>query len=208
MSRQPSSPRRDAKLAVRLLRRSDILIDRGKFSNALDICQQALEADPGSAEIYRRVGALAVLLKRPQTAVDAFEIALKLDPTDSVALCNMGAALRDLGRTDEARLRLETSVRANPGHPSGWFNLGMVYADLARWSDAALCYRRALQGCASTRESGCWVVGVAVGTRAWRRSGCDRAAITRMGARFPGTAYLLIRSAADDGRPGRRLLGI
>ncbi len=146
MSRQPSSPRRDAKLAVRLMRRSDILIDRGKFSNALDICQQALEADPGSAEIYRRVGALAVLLKRPQTAVDALEIALTLDPTDSVALCNMGGALRDLGRTDEARLRLESSVRANPGHPSGWFNLGMVYADLARWSDAVLCYRRALQG--------------------------------------------------------------
>jgi Flp pilus assembly protein TadD len=136
----------DRKLAARLLRRSDILIDRGRFDAALETCRQALEADPANAEIYRRIGGLAVMLKQPRAAVEALEIALQLDASDAAALCNMGAALRELGRADEARKCLQTSTRANPGHPSGWFNLGVVYADLARWSDAAACYKRALQG--------------------------------------------------------------
>ncbi len=139
-------PSREQKLAARLLRRSDILIDRGKFEAALEACRQALEADPASAEIYRRIGGLAVMLKQPQMAVEALEIALRLDPSNAAALCNMGAALRELGRADEARRCLEATVRMNPRHPSGWFNLGVVYADMARWSDAAACYGRALQG--------------------------------------------------------------
>ena len=128
------------------MRRADILIDRGKLEAALEACRHAAEADPAAAEIYRRIGGLAVLLKQPQAAVDALDIALKLDPSDSAALCNIGAALRELGRADDARERLEASVRANPGHPSAWYNLGLVYADMARWSDAVSCHSRALRG--------------------------------------------------------------
>ena len=146
LTRRRALPDQDGKLTARLLRRSDILIDRGRFDAALDTCRQALEADPTSAEIYRRIGGLAVMLKQPQAAVDALEIALTLDASDAAALCNMGAALRELGRGDEARKCLEASTRANSDHPSGWFNLGVVYTDMARWSDAATCYGRALQG--------------------------------------------------------------
>ncbi|WP_428377868.1 tetratricopeptide repeat protein [Lichenicoccus sp.] len=135
----------DAKAAARLLRRADILSGRGRLQEALETCRQALAADRGMVEIYRRIGALALLLHQPQAAVEALDIALTLDPGDAVALSNSGAALRALGRPREAVQRLRAALQIGQS-PSAWFNLGIAYADLSCWEDAVLCHRRALHG--------------------------------------------------------------
>lgn len=135
---------RDEKLAARLLRRADILIDRGRFGDALEACRQALEADQGRTDLYRRIGALCVLLKQPQAACNALEIALEFDPYDADALCNMGVALRELGQLHDAQRRLELAIRLDPALASGWFNLGLIQADMARWDDAIASQLRAL----------------------------------------------------------------
>ena len=122
-----------------------MLAGRGRLDDALEACRQALDADPGLIEVYRRIGALAILSRQHQVAVDALEIALALEPLDTDALCNIGAALRELGRPDQARARLEQALRIDPGLPSVWFNLGVIHADAARWHDAAACYRRTLR---------------------------------------------------------------
>nr|WP_321984675.1 tetratricopeptide repeat-containing glycosyltransferase family protein [uncultured Lichenicoccus sp.] len=136
--------RTDTKTAARLLRRADILSERGRLQAAFAACQQALAADPGMVEIYRRIGALALLLHEPQASVDALDIALTLEPGDATALSNMGAALRALGRPQEAVRRLRACLQISQT-PAAWFNLGIAYADLSRWEDAIGCHRRVLE---------------------------------------------------------------
>jgi tetratricopeptide (TPR) repeat protein len=135
-----------AKAAARQMRRADILIDRGRLSDALEACRRALDEDPGRADIYAKIGALAGVLKQPQTSRDALEIAATLDPHDPTVLCNLGAALRELGHPREAVDRLQASLRLDAAQPSGWYNLAVALSDQARWQDAVACYRRALQG--------------------------------------------------------------
>jgi Tfp pilus assembly protein PilF len=135
----------DRKLAARLVRRADILIDRGRHADALDACRQAIAADAGCIAAYRHIGALCLLLDQPQAACDALDIVLALAPGDTDALSNAGAALRWLGRPAEARQRLEAALRINPGLAPAWFNLGLAQADMQNWAESVACHARALQ---------------------------------------------------------------
>ncbi len=148
------------KAAARLLRRADILSGRGRLEEALEVCRQALTADQGLVEIYRRIGALCVLLHQPQAAVDALDIALALEPGDTAALSNLGAALRALGRPQDAVQRLLAALQIGQT-PSAWFNLGIAYADLSRWEDAVVCHRRVLQA-APTHHRAAAALGLAL----------------------------------------------
>ncbi len=136
----------DTKLAARLLRRADILIDRQKYAQALEACRQGIAADPGLAALHRRAGAIALLLRQPQAACESLERAVSLDPYDADALCNLGVALRELGRPAEACARLAACLRLTSTLPSAWYNLGIAQADLAQWEAAVASLGRALQG--------------------------------------------------------------
>ncbi len=221
-----SSRKRDteaaAKLAARLLRRADILIDRGRLPDALEACRQALDADPGRVETLRRIGGLAVLLKEPQAACDALDIAATLDPGDASVLCNLGAALRELGRPEEARRRLEAAVRLDPALASAWYNLGVVQADLAQWEDAARCQQRALQlAPRHAKAAGSLAMSLLALGRAAEAAACARQALAfapdvaelhialgqallTQGALREGWREDLWRFAAAEGAPERR----
>jgi tetratricopeptide (TPR) repeat protein len=169
----------DRKLAARLLRRADILIDRGRHAAALEACREGIAADPGLVELYRRAGAVALLMGQASAACDALEIALSLGPADAAVLCNLGTALRELGRPEEARAKLEACLRMDSRVVSAWFNLGLVFADMAMWAEAVRCHARALAGAPRhDRAAGALSMALLAAGRAEEAAEVARQAIT------------------------------
>lgn len=120
------------------------LAGAGRLEEALRAGQAVVAADPREAEGWRLVGAVSLLLHRPEAALDALQVAHALEPDDVATLCNLGAALRALGRPREAHGRLRRAVQLAPGSATAWFNLGIVLADLSQWEEGIACQQRAL----------------------------------------------------------------
>lgn len=87
---------------------------------------QALQHDPGNAQIYNILaGALYYQNKVPQ-AIAAWEKALDLNPNDTDACNNLGAAYLGLGNNTEAKRLFEKTLALQPQHRGARSNLDKI----------------------------------------------------------------------------------
>jgi tetratricopeptide (TPR) repeat protein len=88
---------------------ADIWQALGRIDRAEQACQQAVQANPESAEAWFSLGRIQAL-KRPAAAADTFRRAIQLKPDHALAHFNLGCCLRQLddptGAAEEYRLTL------------------------------------------------------------------------------------------------------
>ncbi len=120
----------------------------GRLPEAEGIYRQIIAAAPAFADAWQLLGALALQVGQPQTALELIDQAISLTPADAPCLAdyqvNRGEALRGLGRRDEAVAALRGAIAVNPDHVAGHNNLGIVLNDLGRYAEAVVVFERAL----------------------------------------------------------------
>ena len=78
------------------------LVIEGKYEEALEAFNKALEIDPVYTEAWNNKGMTLTGLGRYEEAIVCFNMSLAIDSRDVVTWNNKGSALRDLGRYEEA----------------------------------------------------------------------------------------------------------
>jgi len=69
----------------------------GKYGEAIECYDKALEIDPDEAGVWYNTGIILILLGRYEEAVECYDKALEINPELEIALKNKAEALEKLG---------------------------------------------------------------------------------------------------------------
>lgn len=127
-----------------LVNLSRVLIDQGRFDDALVRLTHAGEVDPNSVDVQRLLGRVYTAEHKTDDAVNAYRRAIALDARDGWSLNNLGLLLLEQGRADEALPLLSKAVLLRKDVPEFHNNLGMALEHTGRFGAAAAAYRDAL----------------------------------------------------------------
>ncbi len=118
---------------------------RGRYDEALALCDRALALRPDSADTLNCRGGALADLGRHAEALEAFDRALVLRPDHVQALNNRGNALKAFGRFDEAIADFDQALAGSPHSAVVLNNRGTVLSAMRRYAEALPWFERALQ---------------------------------------------------------------
>jgi protein O-GlcNAc transferase len=116
----------------------------GALAQAEQLYRQAIQDQPGDAELWAGLGRVCYALGQPDEAVTSLRRALELRPADGVLSNDLGVALMEQGRLDEALDALRAATRLRTDYPEAHHNQGIVRMRQGDPDGAALCFRRVL----------------------------------------------------------------
>jgi tetratricopeptide (TPR) repeat protein len=109
----------------------------GKFEEAAELAQRALEVSPDDAEAHYVLGVSLDEEGRHEEAFSQYELATRMNPDHASAHLNLGLAFWERrGDMERARFHLERAVRIQPGDSRGQKALGIVLSQLGRLAEA------------------------------------------------------------------------
>jgi tetratricopeptide (TPR) repeat protein len=122
-----------------------MLVRNGQLQQAFEVCQRALQLDPGDTNALQNAGNIDIQRGEWQPAAEEFERALQLKEGDKDLHYGMGFAQSKLGNHQSANEHFETATRLDP-------NFAMAYASWAnslgkekRFDDAIGKLKRAME---------------------------------------------------------------
>lgn len=121
-----------------------LLLQGGKFSEALIPMQKAAALLPEEYELQSNLGVLLKKLGRLDEAVTAQRRALAIKPDYAEAHNNLGGALKEMGRFDDAVASYLCALEIMPDAAEIYNNLGIALYELGRLEEAEVAYRQAL----------------------------------------------------------------
>jgi tetratricopeptide (TPR) repeat protein len=168
------------------------LRDRGDLARALQLCQRAVQLEPGNPEIHFTAATVLEAGRDLANAVDAYRHVLKLRPGFLPALVNCAACLADLGELPDSVELYQRALKADAGSAVVRHNLAQALMSLRRPAEA-VPHLRAL---ASARRTPADHVALAealdlAGDREAALAGYDQA--LKRGAPVPPTRVLMAR---------------
>jgi len=150
--RVSASPRRSTRPSVDehrkaagLVREANQLSREGKLDQAREKLEQAVRADPDSADAHHDLGAVLGRQGLPDRAIDSFRRAIELRPASGGAYGNIGLAFLKRGQAPEAVSHLRTAVRLGAGSADVYNNLGLALVGVADARAAEENFVKALQ---------------------------------------------------------------
>lgn len=133
----------DAETAA-LVQEAVALCERGRFTDAVDVVQRALAADPANARAHKLLGMALHRLGRHDEALAAFDRAVAQQPDFADAHGGRGDVLLDLGRHAEAVASYDRALARGPDSTADWCNRGAALQGLERYEDAVASFDRAI----------------------------------------------------------------
>lgn len=116
----------------------------GRYAEAVELLNRALELDPYSGEAYRLLAAAYGRLNRPDQAEATHLRAIQLRPYDWRAYNSFGVFYYQQGRYREAVAQFQRAAELNPLNARAYANAGAIYFFLEEWRDARRMFQRAL----------------------------------------------------------------
>lgn len=104
----------------------------------------ALQLDPTSAAVARKLGELHFSKQEWQEAILAIEKALALNPDDANGHYRLAQLMVRVGRQDEARTYFEVALAQNPKNALSHFGFAAFLESAQEVKDAVLLYRKGL----------------------------------------------------------------
>jgi uncharacterized protein (TIGR02466 family) len=117
---------------------------QGKYEEAAVTYRQALQIDPGVAEIHFNLGVALDNLGQAEEAVACYRKAITLSPRLAVAHFNLGFVLQQQGLFAEAVASYRKAVAIEPSFYEAYGNLGTVLQKQGKLEEAVASYRKAL----------------------------------------------------------------
>ena len=111
----PSASSQPIANGTTLFEKACIKHQKGDINNAVQLYQQAVQADPNLYNAWRNLGALLRQQGKIQEARQCTEQALKLDKSDGTLWGNYGNVLRDQGLLEESCKAFREGLQLSPG---------------------------------------------------------------------------------------------
>ncbi len=120
------------------------LTSRGRFDEALDQFQRAVEISPDLAKAHYHLGIALARQGRADEAMVQYQKATAIDPDFVNAQCNFGNCLSRRGRFDEAMIHYQKALDVNPDLAEVNYSLGTALLCQGQLDKAVACYRKSL----------------------------------------------------------------
>ena len=133
------------KASVPLSVLGSILLDLGKFEEAVANYQQALRIDPDNSLDHCNLGRALSSLGRLEEALAAFLESLRIKPDHADAHNNLGNTYKSLGRLEESVASYREALKLRPDFVAAHNNLGNALCGHGDIDEAAACFRKALE---------------------------------------------------------------
>jgi serine/threonine protein kinase/tetratricopeptide (TPR) repeat protein len=114
----------------------------GRYQEAIQNFNQALEADPTNADAYRGLAKAYEAQKLLEKAEVTYKRSIKLKPDYWAGYNELGAFYYRHERYKEAIIQFQQVVALTPDNYRGYNNLGAIYYLLERWADARQMFEK------------------------------------------------------------------
>jgi len=139
----------------------------GRFDEAIDEIERALESDPLSMAIIRDVGEIHYLARNYDKAIEALKRAIDMDPNFAVSHFNLGLVYLQKSRYEEAIQEFQKEKETSKGTPDQSFDpvieahIGIAYARMDNKDEAQQILERlkAIEGLYYWKAMLCFSVG-------------------------------------------------
>ena len=119
---------------------SVLLVQLGRFGDAVKPASAAAQLRPGSPETLAVLGAVLSNVGRDQDALEAQDKLVRLRPESAETHYNRGVSLAKLGRHEEAVASYRRSLAFAPDNKQTYHNLGNSLIELGRVQEALAAY--------------------------------------------------------------------
>jgi CHAT domain-containing protein/Tfp pilus assembly protein PilF len=118
----------------------------GRYQEALDCFDKALQLKPDAYEIWHNKGNLFSYLPRHKESLAYFDKALQLKPDNYETWVSKGDVFKNLQRHQKALECFDKALQFNPDFYQAWNNKGVVLSNsLRRYKEALKCFNKTLQ---------------------------------------------------------------
>ena len=124
------------------LRLSEILVEQGRLTAALDALAALEKARGGGPNLDYQVGFVLSKMGRFKGAERLLQRSLAARPGNPDAWYVLGLNAQRQGRNEEAARAFSEALRRDPGYADAWFNLGNALARLGRTDEAGQALAR------------------------------------------------------------------
>jgi len=132
------------------------LYRQGKYSEAIESLNKAIELYPQYAVAYYRIGLAFFEQGKYDEAIKHYQKAIQLEPDLVVAYENLGHALTKKGKYDEALKQYQKAIQFDSNYTKTYFryikdyiktfnDMGNVFEHQGRYEEAITCYQRVIQ---------------------------------------------------------------
>lgn len=112
------------------------LVSEGRYSEAVEECQKAIEIDPKFPFTYINLGSAYNFLKQYSDAVAVFNKVIELYPDLALAYGNLGKSYYYLDQADDAVMALKKAVELDPNYVEAYTRLSLVYLNSSNFEEA------------------------------------------------------------------------
>jgi tetratricopeptide (TPR) repeat protein len=127
------------------LRKGDIHLRQGRYAEAIDAYEKAIELDPRYAKAWNNKGLALDSLNKLDESVQAFEKAVEINPRYVEAWYNKGTVLDDQGKYDEAIKAYNKAVELKPNYVAALNSKGFALWEFGRYDEAIKEYDKAIE---------------------------------------------------------------
>ena len=121
------------------------LQDLGKYYEAIDAYNKAIEADQTCSAAWKRKGDVFLILKRYEDSLQSYEKAIELDPKDADAWVDKGLSLEKMGKDEPAIKAYNTATDLDPENMRAWLNKGGTLDRVGRYSEGLVASEKAIE---------------------------------------------------------------
>jgi len=123
---------------------ADQATQKGKYKEAVDSYDIAIQLDPDDTEAYHRRGLAKSELEQYEEAITDYDIAIRLNPNDEKVYYNRGLAKYYLKRYEDAIADYDEAIRLKPNDEYSYHNRGLAKNGLERYENAIIDFDEAI----------------------------------------------------------------
>lgn len=121
------------------------LFRQGKHAEAIQVFEQALQADPDQADVHDAIATAYFVVKQYDKAVEHFTRVTQLQPMDAKAYINLGAVFNRKEEFQKAADVLKKAMSRDGKAVEAYYNLGIAYRGLKQPAMAVNSYKEAIK---------------------------------------------------------------
>ena len=119
--------------------------NKGKYKEAIEKYDKAIELNSNYAELYNNLGIAKGKLGQHQEAIADYDKVIELNPNYAIAYSNRGVQKNELGQYQEAIADYNKAIELNPNYAEIYNNLGNAKNNLKQYQEAVSDLNKALE---------------------------------------------------------------
>lgn len=121
------------------------LLDAGKYSEALKIFKDAVEANPKSSWTWYQMGNYLLYVGNFKEANKSYDKSIAINPKNISALRNKRYVLEKSGKYEEVVKTCDETIKIDPQSAMAWYRKGVALIRLGKYDDGFKACNKALE---------------------------------------------------------------